>query len=334
MQKYFSKDLPDIPEGPGVYAIINTTNGKAYIGQSWASNGGLKARLTAHYLKLKKGKHPNKHLQGSWNTYGASAFLFTPLIYLERGNGLDSEEEAWIAFFNSGDPRYGYNSETVAHNYTRSDAARKAISDGLTGKPRLGSRGSVYINKDGLETRVPKELLESWVGEGWSVGRSKGSATKGKVFLVNPSGTRVAVLPEEVESKLLEGWSRLPKKPKPPKKEGPRKGWSPSAETREKQSKSKKENPPMAALGKKWVHKELESRYVAPEELQELLRQGWELGRPRASEETKRKQSEKRLGKKMKQWSKESKQRLSEAHKGKKVSDETRKRMSEAHRRR
>ena len=57
----------------GVYAIVNTVAKKEYVGKS----KNIKIRFNTHLNNLKKGNHPNKHLQADWNEYGSKAFIFT-----------------------------------------------------------------------------------------------------------------------------------------------------------------------------------------------------------------------------------------------------------------
>src|SRR3990167_4417751 len=56
----------------GIYTIINNQNQKFYIG----STGHLNIRKNQHWCLLRKNKHPNKHLQASWNKYGEKYFSF------------------------------------------------------------------------------------------------------------------------------------------------------------------------------------------------------------------------------------------------------------------
>lgn len=64
----------------GVYSITNIKNGKVYIG----SSKNLKDRLWHHKYDLRLNKHPNPHLQRSYNKYGKSAFKFQILEYCEE----------------------------------------------------------------------------------------------------------------------------------------------------------------------------------------------------------------------------------------------------------
>lgn len=64
--------LHSIPAVAGIYAIVNTVNGRQYIG----SAVNLKARLKHHRTMLRVGRHVNPKLQNAWNKYGESSFKF------------------------------------------------------------------------------------------------------------------------------------------------------------------------------------------------------------------------------------------------------------------
>ena len=56
----------------GIYQIINEVNQKRYIG----SSSDVTRRFFMHKSLLRRGKHPNKHLQSSWNKHGENFFKF------------------------------------------------------------------------------------------------------------------------------------------------------------------------------------------------------------------------------------------------------------------
>lgn len=56
----------------GIYKILNTINGKFYIG----STTNLRKRLYEHYRELNLRTHTNKHLQAAWIKYGKEGFKF------------------------------------------------------------------------------------------------------------------------------------------------------------------------------------------------------------------------------------------------------------------
>ena len=60
----------------GIYEIVNTVNGKRYIG----SAKNLPRRWAEHRRALRKGEHRNRHLQFSWNKHAEMAFMFKPIL--------------------------------------------------------------------------------------------------------------------------------------------------------------------------------------------------------------------------------------------------------------
>ena len=70
----------------GVYKIINTVNGKIYVG----SSKDIQKRWYQHKSKLNENQHGNSYLQNAWNKYGSKSFSFeiieecNPEIQFER----------------------------------------------------------------------------------------------------------------------------------------------------------------------------------------------------------------------------------------------------------
>lgn len=54
----------EIEDWPGVYAIINKTNGREYVG---SSEKGILSRINQHERLLKTGKHNRKEMQEDYN---------------------------------------------------------------------------------------------------------------------------------------------------------------------------------------------------------------------------------------------------------------------------
>lgn len=78
-----------------IYKIVNTINGKVYIGSS--NRGSL--RLDEHRRRLRNGKHVNKHLQSSWNRNGEKSFLFEIVEYVEDVSILIEREQYWLDYY-------------------------------------------------------------------------------------------------------------------------------------------------------------------------------------------------------------------------------------------
>ena len=63
------------PMKSGIYQIRNSINNKVYIG----SAVNLATRKRQHFNFLRTNKHPNRHLQRSYNIHGESCFNFSIL---------------------------------------------------------------------------------------------------------------------------------------------------------------------------------------------------------------------------------------------------------------
>ena len=84
----------------GIYKITNKINGKCYIGQS----KDIIKRWKTEY----KWYHINKHLQAAFNKYGFENFDFEIIEECEPGL-LNEREQFWISIYNSFDRNFGYN---------------------------------------------------------------------------------------------------------------------------------------------------------------------------------------------------------------------------------
>lgn len=89
----------------GIYAIVNTVNGKQYIGSSksiyyrWSQN---------HLPTLRQGNHHNRHLQAAWNKYGEQSFEMRIIEECDQ-NTLFEREGFWIEKNKSWEREHGYN---------------------------------------------------------------------------------------------------------------------------------------------------------------------------------------------------------------------------------
>ncbi|MBA3867778.1 MAG: GIY-YIG nuclease family protein [Anaerolineae bacterium] len=69
-------DAPDITtKNYCIYRITCFRTGKVYVGQTMS----LHIRQNQHWWHLKRGVHPNLHLQSAYKQYGRSAFYFEVL---------------------------------------------------------------------------------------------------------------------------------------------------------------------------------------------------------------------------------------------------------------
>lgn len=118
----------------GIYQIVNTVNGKRYVGSAKSFAG----RWSTHRSRLKTGRHHNRHLQSSWAKYGAAAFAFQKLIVCAQEDLLLYEQIAIDVL------RPEFNVERIAGNSLgciRTPETRAKIAAKALGRKR--SRASV-----------------------------------------------------------------------------------------------------------------------------------------------------------------------------------------------
>lgn len=80
---------------PGIYAIVNVTNGMKYVG----SSAYIWERMENHFHHLETGTHHNYLLQRAYDTCGADVWAFIVLEECPRPL-LAATEQKWINRFN------------------------------------------------------------------------------------------------------------------------------------------------------------------------------------------------------------------------------------------
>ena len=108
----------------GVYRITNKVNGKVYIGQST----NLISRKGQHFRSLRKGMHPNIHLQNEFKKYGEASFVWE-IVKEGPPSVLNVVEPLLIAKHKALDPDLGYNKKSGGNrNQIMSKEAREKMS--------------------------------------------------------------------------------------------------------------------------------------------------------------------------------------------------------------
>src|SRR6267142_6702830 len=88
----------------GVYKIVNTVNGRVYVGSSLY----FPERWRSHKRDLISCRHHNCYLQEDWVKYGEESFVFE-MVELCSPEELLKNEELWINKLESGFNQNGYN---------------------------------------------------------------------------------------------------------------------------------------------------------------------------------------------------------------------------------
>ncbi len=130
--------MPPTPNRPGVYQILNSRDGKRYVGSGARS---ILVRLIQHKSCLRGGYHINRHLQGSWNYFGEENFKFLSILNCSPKWCL-CLEQIEIAKHKSLDESRGFNMAPVAGSmlgFHHSEKTREAIRKAHTGRKRVFS---------------------------------------------------------------------------------------------------------------------------------------------------------------------------------------------------
>lgn len=133
----------------GIYAIINTTNDKFYIG----SAQNIKARWAEHRRDLRRGDHNNQHLQRAWNKYGAEAFVFTVLfsctldVFLDREQHcLDTLRPEYNVARDARAPMLGLKHTTAAKSKIAKASKARGMPRDVINKAAAVNRGSKHTS--------------------------------------------------------------------------------------------------------------------------------------------------------------------------------------------
>lgn len=157
-----------------IYKIVNTINGKIYVGQTTKS---IEERWQQHKIKAKQ--HPNRYLYDAMNHYGVENFKIESIEECENSL-LNEREQYWIRYLHSyylDDNSNGYNmtlggdgGNTWEINPHKEQTGEK-ISKALLGHSvSQETREKLSKAKKGIhEIEINKDQLLSWVQQGKSI---------------------------------------------------------------------------------------------------------------------------------------------------------------------
>jgi group I intron endonuclease len=116
----------------GIYCILNTINGKFYIGSSINCYHRVKSH---HFARLKAKTHNNPHLQSAYDLYGKKAFTYFIVEFCEPDK-LCEIEQLYLDNTNCLNRDVGYNINQFADRIVLTAEQREKISAVKKGKPR------------------------------------------------------------------------------------------------------------------------------------------------------------------------------------------------------
>lgn len=161
----------------GIYRIVNTVNGKFYIGSSI----DLRGRRNDHFAELKRNIHINTKLQHAWNKYGEDAFVFE-VLELVLPHFLIEREQYWLDHYMPFGVK-GYNINTSAASrlgMKHTHETREKISQSRQGieispehreKLRIANLGNTRALGNKLSPETRAKMSEARMGNTFNVGR-------------------------------------------------------------------------------------------------------------------------------------------------------------------
>ena len=181
-----------------IYKIVNTVDGKIYIGKTTTS---LYKRMKGHLAVAKRPRTYTSYLYNAINYYGQEAFRIE-LVEECSLDQIDERERYWIQKLHSQDHTIGYNIQeggkggaVRSEEYVPSvnqlkslEAGRKRpaspllkkilserrrgcqVSQDTREKLRQGSLGRVRIHKGTINKRPKQEEIERFLKDGWELG--------------------------------------------------------------------------------------------------------------------------------------------------------------------
>ena len=138
----------------GIYEIVNTVNGKRYVG----SAVDFAHRWQAHLRQLRKGEHHSRHLQRAWTKHGEDAFEFRRLLECTREELIAKEQAAIDRLL----PEYNISrtaGSTLGVRYT--EEARRKLSASRIGKRKGEKQSHEHVEKRAAQHRGKKRSEET-----------------------------------------------------------------------------------------------------------------------------------------------------------------------------
>lgn len=167
-------------KGQFIYKIINTTNGKFYVG----STTNTRERFRTHRKRLRNNRHHAKHLQAAWNKYGEKSFVFVVIETVPKEQSLQAAEDKWLAehvgqkhCYNksrySDTPMRGIKKEDHPNfGVPKTEEQRQAISatlkafyaEDINNHPRFGKKHTEEV-KERIRQKKLVNPTRAWLGK-------------------------------------------------------------------------------------------------------------------------------------------------------------------------
>lgn len=269
-----------------VYYHRNKINGKRYIGQTVFQEDPNKRWMCG------KGYKESPHFDNAIQKYGWDAFDH----FVIQGNLTKEEADELeilnISFYNTTDPKYGYNLRTGGSRGKHSEETKQKMMGNTNSAGKPNTKGYIWVNNGKEETLISPEKTQEYTENGYAIGplqtrysesraqkigQSKIGNTycKGRIR-VNDGVVEKMIFPEQLQEYLDKGFV---------------KGTIMTEERRQKMRTSlgkpawnkglHYKNPKLSEVNKDrtYMHKDGRNTTVKPEDIDEYLAKGWVIGR-------------------------------------------------------
>jgi hypothetical protein len=139
----------------GVYKIINTVNGKIYVG----SSVDIRGRFNSHKSDLRQNKHGNSKLQNAWNKYGEECFVFEIAEECDPQSVRDIEQVYLNEIFSKADKQSFYNLYPNATGLSSEQAREQNLK--RWSDPEFKARASASFKKTWSDPELLARHAES-----------------------------------------------------------------------------------------------------------------------------------------------------------------------------
>lgn len=171
----------------GIYFIINTLNGKFYLG----SAANFCGRKDKHFSQLRKNNHPNRFLQSAFNKSGVGVWKFVIITLVDAENLLEIEQQYLNKYYDNQKDCYNlaFNATAPSKGMKHSEEARRKISlskVGVTRSPECVEKIRQSKLGKSLSAEHIKKLSEATRGEkNGMFGKSQTEEVKRKISEAN-----------------------------------------------------------------------------------------------------------------------------------------------------
>jgi group I intron endonuclease len=163
----------------GIYLIINTLDGRVYVGSSM----DIRQRFSMHRSYLRRGCHPNAHLQRAWSKYGEGAFEIR-IVEECVEELLEVREQFWINHYDSMNDNKGYNFRKADRHGRLTEEHKRKISEahrGMTYSEETKKRLSEINRGRKLSDEHRRKLSEAHRGNQYNKGKHPSEETRRKI---------------------------------------------------------------------------------------------------------------------------------------------------------